>query len=113
MIVRIWRTDVDPERVEEYERFAQEHSLPMFKQQQGFLGALFLRSEEGFAVQTLWQDMAAVDALAQSDSYQQTVHRLQDTSLLRGEQTVEVFEQSGGALAFEALKRMFERSPHE
>ena len=38
---RIWRTNVDPLRVEEYARFAQDVSLPIFRVQQGFLGVLF------------------------------------------------------------------------
>lgn len=33
-IVRIWRTRVDPKRAAEYERFAQEQSLPMFQSQE-------------------------------------------------------------------------------
>ena len=28
MIVRIWRAEIDPARAEEYERFANERSLP-------------------------------------------------------------------------------------
>ncbi len=43
MLARIWRTGVRPERFEEYARFAHERSLPMFREQRGFIGVLFMR----------------------------------------------------------------------
>ena len=45
MVARIWRTGVKPERFEEYERFARERSLPMFRAQRGFIGVLFMRQK--------------------------------------------------------------------
>ena len=45
MMVRIWRTGVKPERFEEYERFAWERSLPMFREQRGFIGVVFMREK--------------------------------------------------------------------
>jgi hypothetical protein len=41
LIVRIWRTGVDPDRALEYREFAQSRSLPMFRNQPGFRGVLF------------------------------------------------------------------------
>jgi len=38
MIIRIWRTEIQTAHMAEYEKFAQERSLPMFRKQQGFLG---------------------------------------------------------------------------
>ena len=98
MIVRIWRTRVDPEREEEYERFTQEHSLPMFHQQRGLLGVLLLHGPEEWAALTMWESMAAVEALESSPTYAKTVHRLEGSGLLTGEQSVEVFEVHGGFL---------------
>jgi len=95
VIVRIWRTGVDPDRVEEYETFARERSLPMFRKQRGFRGVLFLRTGERAAVVTLWENMHAVERLAGSPSYQETVARIVETEMLEGDQTVEVFEDHG------------------
>jgi hypothetical protein len=41
MIVRIWRTQIDQARAGEYRDFAHSRSLPMFRAQPGFAGALF------------------------------------------------------------------------
>jgi heme-degrading monooxygenase HmoA len=76
VIVRIWRTRVAPDREEEYERFTQEHSLPMFHQQKGLLGVLLLHGPEDRAALTMWESMAAVEALESSPTYAKTVHRL-------------------------------------
>jgi len=53
VIVRIWRTGLDEMRADEYERFAREHSLPMFRRRAGFRGVLFARAEHGRVVITL------------------------------------------------------------
>ncbi len=98
MIVRIWRTQVDPTREEEYERFTQEHSLPMFHQQKGLLGVLLLHGPEDRAALTMWESVAAVEALESSSTYAETVHRLEGSGLLMGEHSVEVFEVHGGFL---------------
>jgi hypothetical protein len=38
MIMRIWRTQVDEARAAEYERFAAQQSLPMFRAHRGSKG---------------------------------------------------------------------------
>jgi hypothetical protein len=43
MIARIWRTSIDETRADQYLDFARSRSLPMFRSQQGFVGALFAR----------------------------------------------------------------------
>ena len=98
MIARLWRTRVDLTRLTEYEQFAQDQSLPMFRQQQGFLVVFFLRDDQAILVVSLWRDRPAVEALAASATYQATVRQLQATGLLLGQQSVEIFEVSGGAL---------------
>lgn len=98
MIARLWKTQVDVTRLAEYEQFAQEQSLPMFRQQQGFLGVFFSREHQHCLVLSLWRDHTAVEALATSTTYQATVRQLQATGLLLGHQSVELFEVSGGAL---------------
>lgn len=95
MIIRIWRTAVDPGRRDEYREFEEQHSLPMFRRQAGFLGVLFLRSKQGAAALTFWAGDEDVERLAQSPTYLATVERLERTGLLSGDQTVELFEVAG------------------
>jgi hypothetical protein len=54
MIVRIWRTQIDQARADEYLDFAQSRSLPMFRAEPGFAGVLFAAREAERAVITLW-----------------------------------------------------------
>lgn len=106
MLVRIWRTGVDASRLAEYGEFERERSLPMFREQRGLLGVLFLReADDRAAALTLWEDEEAVQALATSPSYRETVEALLATGLLRGEQTVEVFEVKDGELLTHELMR--------
>ena len=106
MLVRIWRTGIDRGWLQEYASFEEERSLPMFREQRGFLGVLFLREgADRAAALTLWEDMAAVEALATSSSYLRTVEELVDTGLLIGGQSVDVFEVKGGRLRWEELGR--------
>jgi heme-degrading monooxygenase HmoA len=97
MVARIWRTGVKPERFEEYERFARERSLPMFLEQRGFIGVLFMREEvDRAAVLTLWENEKAVGELEASPQYRQTVEAILGSDLLAREQSVEIFEVHGG-----------------
>ena len=99
MIVRIWRTGIDPARAGEYERFAEERSLPMFRAQRGFRGVLFTTAAgDRRAVISFWEDHGAVELLDRSESYRDTAAALGSTDILRGEQTVEVLEVHGGDL---------------
>jgi heme-degrading monooxygenase HmoA len=99
MLVRIWRTGVNPERVAEYERFARERSLPMFRRRPGCLGVLFSRSDGDVAVVSLWQDAAAIERLDTDAEYADTVEAILAAGFLMGAQTVEVLTVDGGWLA--------------
>ena len=99
MIVRIWRTGIDPARADEYERFAEERSLRMFRAQRGFRGVLFTTAaDDRRAVISFWEDQGDVELLGRSESYRDTAAALGSTGILRGEQTVEVLEVHGGDL---------------
>ena len=98
MIIRTWQTEIDPERVEEFESFANNYSLPMFQQQPGCLGVLFSREDSDTTTFSYWKDQGAIDMLASSPLYLETVRRIQETGLLRGEQVVDVFPVFGGQL---------------
>lgn len=108
MVTRLWRTGVKPERFEEYERFARERSLPMFREQRGFIGVLFMREEaDRAAVLTLWEDERAAGELEASPLYRQAVEVILGSGLLTMEQSVEVFEVHGGrVLAGELAARL-------
>ena len=108
MVARLWRTGVKLERFEEYEQFARERSLPMFREQRGFIGVLFMREEaDRAAVLTLWEDERAVEELEASPLYRQTVEAILGSGLLAKEQTVEVFEVHGGqVLARDLVARL-------
>jgi heme-degrading monooxygenase HmoA len=97
VVARIWRTGVKPERFEEYERFARERSLPMFREQRGFIGVLFMREKaDRAAVLTLWEDEKEVEDLEVSPLYRQTVEAILGSGLLAREQSVELFKVHGG-----------------
>jgi heme-degrading monooxygenase HmoA len=99
VIVRIWRTGIDAVRAEEYERFARERSLPMFRAQTGFRGVLFASGgETERVVLSFWDDVGAVAALDESPSYRETVAALLATGILTGEQSVEALDVHGGDL---------------
>lgn len=95
MIMRIWRTQVDVARATEYERFAAEQSLPMFRAHRGFSGVLFGRHGADCIVITLWEDDAAADALEDSPRYRDTVGRITTTGFLTGPSRTERFTLHG------------------
>jgi heme-degrading monooxygenase HmoA len=99
LIVRIWKTRVLPENAVAYEDFAREHSLPMFRQQVGFLGVLFAKSGQERAVITLWRDQDDVSRLEQSPTYRRTVDRITEAGILDGASDVELFVTHGFELS--------------
>jgi heme-degrading monooxygenase HmoA len=98
MIIRTWLTPIDERRAAEYEQFAQQRSLPMFRSQPGFAGVLFAAQPGNRIVITFWDDSRAVEALDTSDSYQATVAAIEATGFLQGQSRVEVFEVQAAML---------------
>ncbi len=96
MFVRLWKTRVDPSREEEYVRFTEYHTLPMLQHQPGCLGALFLNWPPKWGILSYWQDEDAMSTHASSPAYLQTMRRLEETELLIGKSSVEVFAVHGG-----------------
>jgi heme-degrading monooxygenase HmoA len=92
MKCRIWRTQVVQGRFEEYERFAREISLPMFRSQAGYRGVLMAGDCSERIVVTLWEDDEAVAALDLSRTYRDTVSRIVAAGFLTGAQSVEVYD---------------------
>ncbi len=95
MIMRIWRTRVNEARAAEYEEFAANVSLPMFRSHRGFEGHLFGRRGGDCVVVTIWKDDAAADALEASARYRDTVDRINAAGFLIGRSQVERFPLHG------------------
>ena len=111
MILRVWRTKIDPARLEAYRRFERERCLPMLHRQPGFLGVLFLREAEDLAVSiTIWEDGGAVEALESSPSYRRTTRELAESGLLASGWSAEVLQVAGGELRVEALVGTLDRT---
>jgi heme-degrading monooxygenase HmoA len=111
VILRVWRANINPARLEEYRRFERERCMPMLHKQAGLLGVLFLRQAEDHAASlTIWEDAGAVEALQSSPSYREITHELVESALLAGNESVEVLEVEGGDLRPEALVWAFDRA---
>jgi heme-degrading monooxygenase HmoA len=102
-IARIWTTGLAPGREKEFEDFARASSLPMFRAQRGYQGVLILRHETVAQVVTLWKSLDDVDALNQSESYQDVVARIKATGFLVGTQAVRIDQLLLADLAGEGL----------
>jgi len=92
LIWRLWRTGLKPNRSQAYEEFARKVSLPMLRQQKGFLGCVMSRDADEGLVLTFWPDIDAVAALDESQSYQATVARILEADLMAGTQSTETKE---------------------
>ncbi|QKG72556.1 antibiotic biosynthesis monooxygenase family protein [Erythrobacter mangrovi] len=75
-IARIWKATVIEGRAPEYETFARDISLPMFRQQDGFEGVAMMRNGNECTVLTFWRDEEAIRRLDQSESYLATVNSI-------------------------------------
>ncbi len=90
MRYRMWSTGVDSARLEEYRAFARTRSLPMFRQQPGFVDVAFLCDGHRHHVLTIWQSEEDIARLAMSPTYQSTARDLAASGVLTGEQAVRV-----------------------
>jgi heme-degrading monooxygenase HmoA len=97
-IIRVWRTRIDQRRADEYERFADDESLPMFHAHDGFIGVVFGEAKDERVVITLWSDAEAVAALESSMAYRDTVARIEATGFILGPSSVEQFMVQGAAI---------------
>jgi heme-degrading monooxygenase HmoA len=83
VIARIWNATIDPDRAEEYERFARERSLPMFRSHRGFRGCALQRDGTDCTVVTLWAGPEDVAALEASSLYRETVAAIMAAGFVR------------------------------
>lgn len=89
MLLRTWTTTVKAGREEEYEAFARDVSLPMFRAAPGCCAALMTRDETGCRVLTVWQDAESIAMLEAFDGYRDTVARILQTDFLGSTQTTD------------------------
>jgi heme-degrading monooxygenase HmoA len=93
MIYRLWSTGVHADHVRRYRDFAQQRSLPMFRQQPGFRGVAFLQNGQEHLVLTCWSSMDDIHRLNNSESYLTTAQDLSASGVLSGGQRVEVLTE--------------------
>lgn len=82
-VARLWKATLVDGRAEEYEAFARDISLPMFRMQQGFKGVAMMRNGKDSSVLTLWRDEQSIRQLDRSESYLATVGMIMATGLLQ------------------------------
>jgi hypothetical protein len=104
MIVRLWKAQVKSTALPEYEENERNRSAPMFREQSGCIGVLFLRSADMCSALTFWSDWDAVDRLKTSKSYLQASAFYAQSGMLVGEPSLEVFEVKGGFLLLPLLE---------
>jgi heme-degrading monooxygenase HmoA len=92
MIARLWTTSVIEARLDEYEAFARDISLPMFQKAPGCQGVLMFRDGPACHVLTLWRSQPDIDALETSPAYVETVRRILSAGFLTGLQTTRTFQ---------------------
>ncbi|GAC1658398.1 MAG: hypothetical protein NVS9B15_20070 [Acidobacteriaceae bacterium] len=97
MIVRMWRTAIDPAHRREFEHIEEEHLARLLEKQSGFGGVLFLARDDEATVLTLWESRDAADAFNGSVAAQQLTEEVRAKGFFHGEPRVEVFEVIGGS----------------
>ena len=81
-VARTWRAQIGDGRLDDYLTFLHERSIPMFRALPGCLGAVFMRDRDQVTVVSVWTDGFAIDALASSSLYQETVAALDASGIM-------------------------------
>ena len=90
MLTRIWRTEFDPDRLDDLQRFANQVSAPMFDQLSGCVGYIYATDGSTWITQTFWTSQRELVEAEASELYKQVVARISTEGFLRGEQSTEV-----------------------
>ena len=91
-VARLCKATLVDGRAEEYEAFARDISLPMFRMQRGFMSVAMMRNGNDCSVLTLWRDKQSIRQLDRSESYLATVGMVMATGFL---------QDVGGAVLFD------------
>ncbi len=90
MLARSWITRVRLDRANEYEQFAKDISLPMFRSHPGCFGVVMIREGDQCRVTTFWRSVEAMHDFEESEIYRSTVARILAAGFLYGEQQIQV-----------------------
>lgn len=96
MLVRIWKTDYDPAGFDRLNEYANRVSLPALSSRPGNRGVLFYQRDGQWWTLTIWENQAAIDALAGDKVYQETVAGILALDVLGKDQSVEICDHAGG-----------------
>ena len=108
MLIRIWKVNVENDKIADLKIFAETESLPMFKKQKGCLGVFFTLYGNQCATITLWKDMESINALNSSAFYNETVEKIEASGILEGEHFVEIFNSFGGFLETDKINKFLQ-----
>lgn len=106
LIIRLWVTGLRPDRVADYDAFANSRSLAMFQALDGCEGVIFMRSDCRGYVFSFWRDLASIAALADSPIYLETVRDIVSAGFLAEPQTVELVDVTGTYLSEDAIRSL-------
>lgn len=92
MLLRIWRTRFDPERLAELNEFSKTRSTQMFDSFPGCMGHLFAHRDDTYMTVSMWVGRFHIDRAEGSEIYAETSEALDATGILRGDPSVEVLD---------------------
>lgn len=92
MLLRIWRTEFDRDRLDELEAFANDISAPMFRDLPGCVGYTYAHDESTWLTITRWDNAESIEAAERSPRYREVVHAILDRGFLGVTQTTESYE---------------------
>lgn len=104
MLMRLWRTEYDPERLEELRDFARARSTPMFDSFPGCMGHLFAHRDATWLTISMWIGAHAISVAEHSTVYRETVDALDATGILRGQPSVEIYDIDALNLGWESRR---------
>ena len=95
MLIRLWTTGFDPERLSELQVFADDVSAPMFAQLPGCLGHLYATEGSQWITASFWRSETDIELAEASPRYQDVVAQIQRAGFLRGEPSMQVMKVTG------------------
>lgn len=92
MLARTWTVAIDPTQAEEYEAFARDVSLPMFRSAPGCAAVVMEREGGDCTVLTVWRSPEELRTFENAAGYLSTVDAILARGFLRGEQRIRITE---------------------
>ncbi len=98
MIVRVWTSGYDPDRLDEFIAFARDRLEPFFRHQKGCLGCMFNYDDRDWRTISYWRGVEAIEAVKTDPNYRAMLDDLVASGLLRGDQSVKIMNVAGGGI---------------